>query len=110
MRGPGQESSQNRADGDSEGRTHPSEGVDEVKLLTLERRFLGACGGGLVDRRGIVLQAGVQRAAEPDRVLCQRVFLQLPLRVDAVLQNVSGRALVALAERRDDGILLNAPP
>src|ERR1700719_1838450 len=86
--GPEKERSQNRAGGSLK-ELLPSERVDEVELLTLERRFLGSrAGDGFRRRRRIVLKVRVERASKPHRVLRGGVFLQSPQTIDAVLQNV----------------------
>src|SRR5206468_7274914 len=89
----------------------PSESVDEVNLLTLQNRLLGTSGrDGLANRGRVVFQVRIERASEPHRVLSQHVLLHLPHSVNAILHNVGRSALVAFAERGEDGILLYAPP
>src|SRR2546428_52200 len=101
---------QNRADSDSHGNA-PSECVDEVELLTLKRwLWLRSRAGSGLNCAHVVFQPVIQHASEPHGVLSQHILLRPPCTVDAVLQNVSGSALIALAERRDDRILLDAPP
>src|SRR5713101_4605336 len=108
--GPEKERSQNRAGGSLK-ELLPSERVDEVDLLTLERRFLGSrARDGFRRRRRIVLKVRVERASQPHRVLRGGVFLQFPQSVDAVLQNVGGSPLVAFTERGNNCVLLDAPP
>src|ERR1700682_2130509 len=102
--------SQNRAGGSLK-ELLPSERVDEVDLLTLERRFLGSRGrDGFRRRRRIVLKVRVERASKPHRVLRGGVFLQFPQSVEAVLQNVGGSPLVALTPRGNNCVLLDPPP
>src|ERR1700730_11492319 len=102
--------SQNRAGGSLK-ELLPSERVDEVDLLTLERRFLGSrAGDGFRRRRRIVLKVRVEGASKPHRVLRGGVFLQFPQSVEAVLQNVGGSPLVAFPERGNNCVLLDAPP
>src|SRR3984893_4094584 len=108
--GPEKERSQNRAGGSLK-ELLPSERVDEVELLTLERQFLGSTtGDGFRLRRLIVLKVRVERASKPHRVLRGGVFLQFPQSVDAILQNVGGSPLVAFTERGNNCVLLDAPP
>src|ERR1700680_1644284 len=108
--GPEKERSQNRAGGSLKDLL-PSERVDEVDLLTLERRFFGSrARDGFRRRRRIVLEVRVERASKPHRVLRGGVFLQFPQSAAAALQNVGGSPLVAFAERGNNGVLLDAPP
>ena len=75
-------------------------------------RFADGWNAGVVvvEQGSVVLQVRVQSAAAPPGKAGERVGTQFPERVDAILQDVGGSALVAFNKRRDDGVLFFAVP
>jgi len=87
-----------RPAGDREGRPaiRTLERVNQVELVPVEIGLLLTCrGDGLGRKSRVVLEAGVERAPMPPGEAGQRVGAQSPEGVNAILQNVRRRALVA---------------